>query len=122
VGLYARTVGLPHGACSVPKGTSRHTAAGPVRFTTPCHATVAHGVREWALDDDGNGQREVHCHSCEGAGAALQTYLRAFRGVHKQYLHLYVETYEAMINAKRVTPALIQRLYLGELSAHTGHT
>jgi hypothetical protein len=25
-----------------------------------------------------------------GAGAALRTYLRAFRGVHKPYVHLYV--------------------------------
>ena len=46
---------------------------------------------------------KVHCNTCEGAGAALRTYLRAFRGVHKQYLHLYVATYEAMVNAN-VTP------------------
>jgi hypothetical protein len=59
------------------------------------HATVCHGVHEWARDDDGDGHREVHGNSCEGAGAALCTYLRAFRGVHKQYLHLYVATYEA---------------------------
>jgi hypothetical protein len=57
-----------------------------------------------------------------GAGAALPTYLRACRDVHKQYLHRYVVTYEAMINAKRLTPALIQRMYIGELSAHTGYT
>ena len=63
-----------------------------------------HGVHEWARDDDGDGRREVHCNTCEGAGAALRTYLRAFRGVHKQYLHLYVATYEAMVNTKRVTP------------------
>ena len=87
-----------------------------------CHATVSHGVREWARDDDGDGRREVHCNSGEGAGAALRTYLRAFRGVHKQYLHLYVATYEAMINAKRVTPELIRRMCLGDLSAHTGYT
>jgi transposase-like protein len=54
----------------------------------PTHATVYHGVHEWAQDDDGDGQREVHGHTCEGAGVALRTYLRAFRGVHKPYLHL----------------------------------
>lgn len=85
-----------------------------------CHATVSHGVRDWARDDHGDGQREVHCNSCEGAGAALRTYWRAFRGVHKQYLHLYVATDEAMVNAKRVTPPLIQRMCL--LSKHTGYT
>jgi hypothetical protein len=88
----------------------------------PAHATVRHGVREWARDADGDGRREVHCNSCEGAGAALRPYLRTFRGVHKQYLHLYVATYEAIINAKRVTPALIRRMCLGELPAHTGYT
>jgi transposase-like protein len=86
------------------------------------HATVCHGVHEWAPDDDGDGQREVHGHTCEGAGAALRTYLRAFRGVHKHYLHLYVATYEAMVNAKLVTPALIRRMCIGDLSMHTGDT
>jgi hypothetical protein len=45
-----------------------------------------------------------------GAGAALRAYLRAFRGVHKRYLHLYVATYEALVNTKRVTPELIQQM------------
>jgi transposase len=88
----------------------------------PSHATVRHGVHEWARDDDGDGRREVHCNTCEGAGAALRTYLRAFRGVHKQYLHLYVATYEAMLNANRVTPHLIQRMCIGDLEAHIGYT
>jgi transposase len=93
-----------------PSDRSSHTA----------HAAVCHSVHEWARDDDGDGQREVHCNSCEGAGAALRTYLRAFRGVHKQYLHLYVATYEAMCHAKRVTSELIRRMCL--LSGHTGYT
>lgn len=88
----------------------------------PAHATVRHGVHAWARDAEGDGQREVHCHTCEGAGAALRTYLRAFRGVHKQYLHLYVATYEALINAKRVTPELIQRMGIRERSAQTSYT
>jgi transposase-like protein len=88
----------------------------------PFHGTVRHGVHEWARDDDGDGQREVHCNTCEGAGAALRTYLRAFRGVHKQYLHLYVATYEAMVNTKRVTPELIRRMCVGGLSVHSGYT
>jgi transposase len=92
------------------------------RGSHPCHATVAHGGREWARDDDGDGQREVHCNTCEGAGAALRTYLRAFRGVHKRYLHLYVATYKAMGNAKRVTPQLIQRMCIINLSVHIGYT
>jgi transposase-like protein len=92
------------------------------RGSHPAHATVRHGVHEWARDDDGDGRREVHGHTREGAGAALRTYLRTFRGVHKQYLHLYVATYEAMINAKRITPEWIRRMCLKDLSGHTGYT
>jgi transposase len=92
------------------------------RGSHPAHATVRHGVREWARDDDGDGRREVHCNTCEGAGAALRTYLRAFRGVHKQYLHLYVATYEAMVNAKRITPELIRRMCRRDLLRHSGYT
>jgi hypothetical protein len=69
-----------------------------------------------------DGRREVHCNTCEGVGAALRTYLRTFRGIHKQYLHLYVVTYEAMVNANRVTPQLIRRMCVGDLAAHTGYT
>jgi transposase len=76
----------------------------------PEHATVNHGQHEWARDDDGDGVREVHCNSCEGAGAGLRTFLRPFRGVHKAYLHLYVAAYEALVNAKRVSAALICRM------------
>jgi transposase len=92
------------------------------RGSHPAHATVRHGVREWARDDDGDGQREVHGNTCEGAGAALRTYLRAFRGVHQQSLQLYVATYEAMVKATRITPELIRRMCLGDLSGYTGYT
>jgi transposase len=92
------------------------------RGSHTAHATVCHGVHEWARDDDGDGRREVHCNTCEGVGAALRTYLRVFRGVHKQYLHLYVAAYEAMVNAKRVTPELIRRMCVRNPSVHIGYT
>jgi transposase len=57
------------------------------------HSKDENGVREWAKDVDGDGTREVHCNSCEGAGAGLRTYLRVFRGVHKKYLARYVAVY-----------------------------
>ena len=85
------------------------------RGSPPVHATVCHSPHEWARDDDGDGRREVHCNTCEGAGAGLRTYLRTFRGVHKQYLHLYVATYEAIVNAKRVIPELIRRMCVNHL-------
>jgi transposase len=109
-----------------------HVPAGSTRLYTdewqsyrgshPSHATVRHGSHAWAWDADGDGIREVHGNTCEGAGAGLRTYLRAFRGVHKRYLHLYVATSEAMVNTKRGTPALIQRRGLGPSLAHANDT
>lgn len=76
----------------------------------PQHTTVNHPQHEWARDDDGDGVCEIHCNSCEGAGAALRTFLRPFGGVHKANLQSYVATNEARVNAKRVSPALIYRM------------
>jgi hypothetical protein len=103
--------------------TSLYTDAWPSdRGSHPAHATVCHSAHEWARDADGDGRRVVHGHPCEGAGAALRTYRRGFRGVHQRYLHLYVATDEAMVNATRVTPALIRRMCIVDLSLHTGYT
>jgi transposase len=44
----------------------------------PQHASVCHGEKEWARNDNGDGVREVHCNSCEGAGTGLRTFLRTF--------------------------------------------
>jgi transposase len=91
------------------------------------HATVKHGQagseeREWARDDDGDGVREVHCNGCEGAGAALRTYLRVFRGVHKKYLGRYVATFEAMTNTKHFSPAILQRMCLIQRTSQSKDT
>ncbi len=59
-----------------------------------------------------SGFRKNQRKKCEGAGAALRTYLHGFRGVHKQYLDRYVATFEAMANAKRFTPALLRQMCL----------
>lgn len=109
---------------TVPKGGTLYTdelssyiAVG--RDWCVVHGTVRHGkdketgAREWARDDDGDGMREVHCNSCEGAGAGLRTYLRPFRGVSKTNLWHYVATFEAATNMKRITPLLVQAFCLG---------
>jgi class 3 adenylate cyclase len=48
------------------------------RGSHPSHATVRYGMHEWARDK--NSKHEVHCNTCEGAGAAPPTYLRACQG------------------------------------------
>jgi hypothetical protein len=50
------------------------------------------------------------------------TYLWTFRGVHKQYRNLYVATYEAMVNTKRVASHLIRRMCVCNLAAYPDYT
>jgi hypothetical protein len=57
-----------------------------------------------------------------GEAARATTHCNAFRGVHKQHLHLYVATYEAMVNTKRVTPSFIRRMCVIDRSVHAGYT
>ena len=89
------------------------------RGSHPTHATACHRAGESARHDYGDVKLEVHCNTCAGGGAALCTYLHAFGGFRKGYLHLYVATYETVVNAKQVTPALIRRMCFGNASAHT---
>ena len=71
------------------------------------HATVNHGAREWARDDDGDGVREVHCNTMEGTWTGLRNFLRPFRGVSKWYLAGYVAIFEWANNLKRATDAFL---------------
>jgi transposase-like protein len=92
------------------------------RGSHPRHATVRHGMGAWARDDKGDGRREVHGNTCEGAGAAPRTSLRAFQGVHPQDVPLDVATDEAMGNTTEVTSKLIRRMCIRPLAADTGYT
>lgn len=74
------------------------------------HVVVAHGQKEWARDDDGDGIREVHTNTIEGLWTTLRNFLRPFRGVHKKYLHSYVAMCEHKINRKRISPKFIAQL------------
>ena len=73
-------------------------------------SAVAHGIKEWARDDDGDGIREVHTNTAEGMWTGLRNFLRPFRGVHKRYLSGYVAVQECRINLKRISPAFLSAL------------
>jgi transposase-like protein len=73
-------------------------------------STVAHGVHEWARDDDGDGIREVHTNTIEGMSAGLRTFLRPFRGVSKHFLRGYVAIHEFAVNLKRISVLFIASL------------
>jgi len=63
----------------------------------------------------GGEKRAVgHSQHLEGLGAALRTFLREFRGVHTYYLAAYVATFETLLNAKAISPAVIQRMCFGD--------
>lgn len=74
------------------------------------HATVQHGLHEWARDDDGDGDREVHTNTTEGMWSGVRTFLRVFRGVSKHFLSGYVALHEFRVNLKRVSPTFLSTL------------
>ena len=108
--------------------TDEHNGYAPVEDELSVfHATVKHSregdrPREWARDDDGDGYREVHCNTCEGAGAGLRTYLRVFRGVHKGFLATYVAVYQTMTNAKEISAEIVGRMCFGDTVLQSGYT
>jgi transposase-like protein len=73
-------------------------------------STVAHGHKEWARDDDGDGVREVHTNGAEGLWTGLRNFLRPFRGVSKHFLSGYVAIHEFHVNLKRISVAFIASL------------
>jgi len=63
-------------------------------------STVAHGIKEWARDDDDDGIRECHTNTTEGMWTGLRNFLRPFRGMHKKYLSGNVAVHECRVNLK----------------------
>jgi hypothetical protein len=74
------------------------------------HATVCHGQKEWARDDDGDGIREVHVNTAEGMWTDVRNFLRSFKGVHKKNLSGYIAICEFRRNLKRISPDFISAL------------
>ena len=78
-------------------------------------STVAHGHKEWARDDDGDGIREVHINTTEGMWTGLRNFLRPFRGVSKHFLSGYVAVHEFAVNLKRISVGFIFSLVRAHL-------
>ena len=74
------------------------------------HATVSHGTKEWARDDDGDGIREVHVNTAEGMWTDVRNFIRPFKGVHKKNLSGYIAICEFRRNLKRISPDFISSL------------
>ena len=76
------------------------------------HFTVNHtpGKRVLALDDDGDGIREVHVNTIEGFWTGLRNLLRPFRGINKIYLQQCVAIHEWAHNFKTETITFLRIL------------
>jgi transposase len=84
------------------------------------HAAVSHVHFEWARDDDGDGEREVHDNTLEGIWTGLREFLRPFRGVNKVYLAQYVVMFRWAYNLKAVTPGLLRTLIGSSANTYSG--
>ena len=82
------------------------------------HKAVDHAGPKstWAVDEDGDGVREVHCNTLEGLWAGVRTFLRPFRGVSKWYLHQYVAVFQWGANIKKVSDEFLRCLLWVPLS------
>jgi transposase-like protein len=83
------------------------------------HVTVNHtGPKStWAIDADGDGEREVHCNTMEGTWTGLRTFLRPFRGVSKWFESQYVAMFQWGHNIKEASDEFL-KVMLG-LSPYT---
>jgi transposase len=78
------------------------------------HRTVDHSGPKstWAVDQDGDGVREVHCNTQEGLWTGVRTLLRPFRGVSKWYESQYLAVIQWGHNLKEVSDEFL-RVLLG---------
>ncbi len=65
------------------------------------HKTVCHGRGEFALDEDGDGFREVQVNTMEGCWSPLRFWLRPQRGISHDKLPLYLGFFQFVHNARR---------------------
>jgi hypothetical protein len=91
--------------------TDEWAAYGRLAETGRGHATVCHGAREWARDEDGDGVNEVHSNTLEGLWTGLRNFLRPFRGVSKWFLDEYVGIFVWAHTLKAVTAEFIRALF-----------
>jgi hypothetical protein len=106
------------------EGTAVYTDEWPPYGSLPSHsryhATVDHQRYEWARDDDGDGEREVHDNTPEGIWTGLREYLRPFRGVNKVYLAQDVAMFRWAYNLKAVTATFLRVLLGSSANTYSG--
>ncbi|MDM8556775.1 transposase [Desulfococcaceae bacterium HSG7] len=74
------------------------------------HASVNHGIGEYARDDDRDGFHEVHVNTMEGFRSLLRSRLRPHRGISQEELPLYPGFFEFIHNIRKRGKALLHSL------------
>jgi transposase-like protein len=74
------------------------------------HRTVCHAAGEFAVDEDGDGFREVHVNTMEGFWSLLRSWLRPHRGVSQEKLPLDLGLFEFVHNVRKRGKALLGAL------------
>jgi transposase len=74
------------------------------------HKTVCHARGEYARDEDGDGQCEVHVNTMEGVWSLLRSWLRPHRGISQEKLPLYLGFFQFVHNARKRGKALLGAL------------
>jgi hypothetical protein len=105
------------------------------------HRYWRRSYRQWGISEHGQRRAQHYPRDCvrlgRGIGSSLSLQESSTRspaasskttrggylpGVHKQYLHLHLATYETKVKAKRITLDMIRRMWLGNLVGDTGYT
>ena len=96
---------------AVAEGALVHTDEYNVYARLPAwgyrHKTVCHARGEYARDEDGDGQCEVHVNTMEGFWSLLRSCLRPHRGTSQDKLPLYLGFFQVVHNLRRRGKALL---------------
>jgi len=96
---------------AVDEGALVHTDEYNVYARLPAwgyrHKTVCHARGEYARDEDGDGQCEVHVNTMEGFWSLLRSWLRPHRGTSQDKLPLYLGFFQVVHNLRRRGKALL---------------
>lgn len=65
------------------------------------HKTVNHSQGEYARDEDGDGNYEVHVNTMECFWSLLRPWLRVHRGVSQERLPYYLGFFECLYNLRK---------------------
>lgn len=74
------------------------------------HKTVCHSDGEYARDEDGDGDYEVHVNTAEGLWSLVRPWLYPHRGIAQNKLPYYLGFFQFVHNARKRGKSLLPQL------------